>query len=120
VSDPEIDAQIAALEAAIEVLRGLKRVPDAPPTAPVDPGSSGGSARCPSAPVDHGPDGLELNDLIEVGAAAALVRKAKSTVASWCRSNAISGADGFAVKIGGRWLVSKSRLLKHLASVSRD
>jgi hypothetical protein len=104
MTDTEIDKQVAALQATIEWLRGQKRVPDAPPVAPLDPG----------------PPGLELSDLIEAGDAAALVRKAKSTVASWCRSNAISGADGFAVKVGGRWLVSKSRLLKHLASVSRD
>jgi hypothetical protein len=33
VTDEVIDQQIAALEATIEWLRGLKRVPDAPPVA---------------------------------------------------------------------------------------
>jgi hypothetical protein len=63
------------------------------------------------APVDSS----ELpKDLIEVGAAAALARRAKSTVAAWCRKNVIVGEVGFAVKLGSRWLISKSRFLKHL------
>jgi hypothetical protein len=94
VTDSEIDSRVAVLEETIAWLRGLKGVPDAPPIAPVDP--------------------MELSDLIPAGAAAALARRAKSTVAAWCRSNPINGDSGFAVKIGARWFVSKSRLLRHL------
>jgi hypothetical protein len=94
MSDGELDEQIAALEKAIEILRGLKHAPDAPPIAPVDP----------------------MSDLIEAGAAAAIARRAKSTIGAWCRANAIDGANGFAVKIGARWFVSKSKLLKHLGT----
>ena len=100
----EIDAQVAVLEEMIEWLRGLKRVAVAPPVSPAQP-----------------VDDLEtLTDLIHAGDAAALTRRAKSTVAAWCRSNAIDGERGFAVRIGSRWFVSKGRLLQHLASVSRD
>jgi hypothetical protein len=60
-------------------------------------------------------DPFELpRDLIEIGAAAALARRAKSTVAAWCRRHPFDGQAGFAVKLGSRWLLSKSLLLKHL------
>ena len=75
-------------------------MPDAPPVAPVDLGP---------------PD-----DLIEVGAAAALARRSKVILAAWCRENPIDGADGFAQKLHSRWFVSKSRLLRHLSSDLSD
>jgi len=63
---------------------------------------------------------LGLKDLISSAEAADLVRRAKSTLNTWCRENAINGNEGFAIQIGPRWFVSKSRLLRHLASGSRD
>jgi hypothetical protein len=69
-------------------------VPDAPPVAPLD-------SDLP-------------NDLIPAAAAAAIARRAKSTIGAWCRANAINGEHGFAIKMGARWFVSRSRLLKHL------
>ncbi|MET3965434.1 hypothetical protein [Bradyrhizobium sp. S3.9.1] len=106
MSEEEINSQIAAHRAAIEALQRLKltRAPDAPPTAPVD----------------QGPPGVELSDLIEAGDAAAIARRSKVTIAAWCRENPINGEAGFAVKLGARWSVSKSRLLRHLASGSSD
>ena len=94
----EVDAQIATLEATIEWLRELKRVAVAPPVSPAQL-------------VDH----LSMpNDLIKAAAAAALARRAKPTIGAWCRKNAIDGENGFAIKLGARWYVLKSRLLKHL------
>ena len=71
------------------------------------------------APLNDRPD-HGLTDLISSAAAARLARRAKSTMNSWCREHAINGDAGFAIKIGTRWFVSKSRLLRHLASGSRD
>ena len=94
----EIDEQVRVLEATIEWLRGLKRVAVAPPVSPAQL-------------VDH----LSMpNDLIKAAAAAVLARRAKPTICAWCRKNAIDGNAGFAIKIGTRWYLSKSRLLKHL------
>jgi hypothetical protein len=73
--------------------------PDAPSVEPAQP-----------EPVDY------PTDLIPAGAAAALARRAKSTVNTWCRKNAIDGDAGFAIKLGSRWFVSKSRLLKYLGA----
>lgn len=71
-------------------------------------------------PETQRPD-LGLRDLIPAAEAAGLVHRAKSTMASWCRRHAIDGSgEGFSVQIKGRWLVSRSRLLRHLASGSRD
>ena len=95
MTDHDIDAAIATHEAAIDALRGLKlaRAPDAPPVAPAQA-------------VEH----LEmLTDLIEAGAAAALARRAKSTVGAWCRKNAIDGEKGFAIKLSARAGTSRSR-----------
>ena len=101
----QLRAALAGNVAAVPVEAGdeishhdefIGRDGDAPPVAPVDPGP---------------PD-----DLIEVGAAAALARRSKTTMAAWCRENPIDGEAGFAQKIGARWFVSKSRLLRHLAS----
>ena len=60
------------------------------------------------------------DDLIPAAAGAALARRAKSTLANWCRSNAFDGRKGFAYRIGARWFVTRSGLLKHLSSDSRD
>jgi hypothetical protein len=63
---------------------------------------------------------LGLTDLIPIGEAADLAKRAKSTMGRWCRANKIDGDKGFARQIGKRWWVSQSRLLRHLASGSRD
>jgi hypothetical protein len=73
----------------------------------------------PPSPVIDRPD-LGLKGLIPSGEAAELARRAKSTMTNWCRANKIDGEKGFAQKIGSRWFVSKSRLLRHLASGSSD
>jgi len=98
MNNAEIDAQVEALETTIEWLRGQKRAAVAPPVSPAQL-------------ADH----LDMpNDLIKAAAAAALARRAKPTICAWCRKNAIDGEKGFAIKLGARWYVSKSRLLKHL------
>ena len=51
------------------------RVPEAPPVAPLDSGLP--------------------TDLIPAAAAAAIARRAKSTIGAWCRANAWDGVDGF-------------------------
>ncbi|MBW5434555.1 hypothetical protein FXB41_07120 [Bradyrhizobium canariense] len=63
---------------------------------------------------------LGLKDLIPSGEAADLVKRAKSTMSKWCRDNRIEGERGFARQIGKRWFVSKSRLRRHLTSISSD
>jgi hypothetical protein len=60
------------------------------------------------------------DDLIPAATAAGVARRAKSTLASWCRSNVSDGDMGFAYRIGGRWFVSRGRLLRHLTSDSSD
>lgn len=50
---------------------------------------------------------------------ASTLRRDKSTVTAWCRSNQMSGDDGFSVKIGGRWFISMSRLKAHMAARDR-
>ena len=98
MTEAELDAAIAVHQAAIAWLRELKCVAVAPPVSPAQL-------------VDH----LETpNDLIKAADAAALARRAKPTIGAWCRKNAIDGEKGFAIKLGARWYVSKSRLLKHL------
>src|SRR6202035_1950787 len=76
------------------------------------------SARPPAA-VGELPD-LEIKDLISAAEGAILARRAKSTMNNWCRANAIDGEKGFAARIRKRWFVSRSRLLRHLASGSSD
>ena len=76
----------------------IAAVPDAPPVAPAQL-------------VEQIP-----KDLIKAGAAAAIARRSKQTMTAWCRRHAFNGVDGFAVKLGARWHVSKSRLLKYLST----
>jgi hypothetical protein len=107
MTNAEIDEKIAQALELLEFLRALKRAPisgcaDAPPKAIEDP-------------LDLG-----IKDLIPAAEAAVLVKRAKSTMRTWCRANKIDGDEGFARQIGKRWWVSKSRLLRHLASGSRD
>lgn len=61
-------------------------------------------------PVDTG---LPI-DLIEVGAAAELARRAKDTVRSWCRARPIDMPGGFALRMRGRWLISKRPFVEFL------
>jgi hypothetical protein len=61
-----------------------------------------------------------LKDLIPAGEAAEIAKRAKPTMNTWCRKHAIDADRGFAIQIGGRWFVSRSRLLLHLASGSSD
>jgi hypothetical protein len=59
---------------------------------------------------------LRIKDLMPAAEAAALARVAKTTMATWCRKNQVFGDTGFAVRIGARWHVSRSRLIRHLAA----
>jgi hypothetical protein len=77
------------------------------------------SAR-PATKAEKPPIDFEIKDLMPVGDGAALARRAKPTMSAWCRSNPIHGDRGFAVLIGKRWFVSRSRLMRHLASGSSD
>jgi len=98
----EIDEIIADLEAAVVKdvavaaarLRSIARAP-------------GPQAR------DERPD-KGMTDLITVTEAAKLAHRSKKTMNAWCRQHPICGEAGLAVKIGKRWLVSRSRLLRHL------
>jgi hypothetical protein len=53
------------------------------------------------------------SDLIEIGIAAQLARRPADTVRSWCRTHLID-AGGFAMRLRGRWFVSRSRFLNFL------
>jgi hypothetical protein len=96
MTEAERDAAIAVHQAEIARLREVKCVAGAPPVSLVD--------HLVETPTD----------LIKAAAAAALARRAKSTIGAWCRKNAIDGQKGFSIKLGARWYVSKSRLKKHL------
>jgi hypothetical protein len=63
---------------------------------------------------DDRPD-LGIKDLMPAAAGAELAHRSKGTMTAWCRRHQIVGGAGFAVRIGGRWFVSRSRLVKHLA-----
>lgn len=52
-------------------------------------------------------------DLIEIGIAAQLARRPSDTVRLWCRTHPID-AGGFAVRLRGRWFVSRSLFLTFL------
>lgn len=75
-------AMIEALERALEFFRA--RAPGSSPSAPGIP-----------------------NDLIDVGEAAQIARHSKSVVRKWCAKNPIS-SGGYAVRIEGKWYVSRS------------
>jgi hypothetical protein len=61
-----------------------------------------------------------LTDLMPAADAAKIARRAKPTMNEWCRKHPIRDKSGFARQIGKRWFVSKSRLLRHLASGLSD
>ena len=62
---------------------------------------------------DEHPD-RGLKDLILAADAADLAHRAKKTMNAWCRRHPISGEVGFALQIGRRWFVSRSRLIRYL------
>jgi hypothetical protein len=70
-------------------------------------------------PPDHELD-EGFRDLMPAADAAKIALRAKPTMRTWCGKHKINGEAGFARQIGSRWFVSKSRLLRHLASGSRD
>jgi hypothetical protein len=51
-------------------------------------------------------------DLIEVGVAAKLAHRSCHAVRNWCRLHVIGSPGGFAVKVGGRWMVSRRSFLE--------
>jgi hypothetical protein len=69
---------------------------------------SKGSARV--AVDDHG--NLPV-DLIEIGIAAELAKRPTDTVRLWCRAHPID-AGGFAMRLRGRWFVSRRLFLNFL------
>lgn len=62
------------------------------------------------SPVDTGLP----TDLIDVGAAAALARRPKDSVRLWCRLHPIDMPGGFAIRMRGRWLISKRPFIEFL------
>jgi hypothetical protein len=58
-----------------------------------------------------------FKDLIPAADGAVIAHRAKKTMVAWCKKHPISGDAGFALKIGSRWLVSRSRLIRHLTEV---
>jgi hypothetical protein len=100
MTDEEADELIDGFRALVDRLRAPKRA--------LQP-----------ATTDERPD-LGIKDLISAADGADLARRAKSTMNTWCREHAINGEAGFARQIGKRWFVSRSRLLRHLASGSSD
>jgi hypothetical protein len=57
-----------------------------------------------------------ITDLMPAATAAALALRSKGTMAAWCRRHQIIGEAGFSVRIGARWFISRSRLIRHLAA----
>jgi hypothetical protein len=70
-------------------------------------------SRAPAGPVDP------MSDLMRATKVASVLGRDKSTVTAWCRQNRINGEEGFAVKLRGRWFVSRSRLEAHLIARGR-
>lgn len=91
MTNEEVNELVAHLETVIDRLRALC----APQTDPDDLPDRG------------------MNDLIPAADGADIARRAKPTMNAWCREHPVD-AGGFAVKIGERWFVSKSRLVRHL------
>lgn len=52
-------------------------------------------------------------DLIEIGVAAELAKRPTDTVRLWCRTHPID-AGGFAMRLRGRWFVSRRLFLTFL------
>jgi hypothetical protein len=77
------------------------------------------SARPASDEPDPRPD-MGFKDLIAAAKGAELAHRAKSTMNSWCGKHPVTGDAGFAVKIGSRWFVSRSRLIRHLADEAKS
>jgi hypothetical protein len=63
---------------------------------------------------------MGIKDLIPAADGADIAHRAKKTMTAWCKKNPIAGDAGFALKIGSRWLVSRSRLIRHLAEEAKS
>lgn len=57
-------------------------------------------------------------DLIEIADAAELAHRPADTVRMWCRANPIDQPGGFALKLQGRWLISRPRFLEFLTPLT--
>ncbi|MDB5652478.1 MAG: hypothetical protein JWQ94_91 [Tardiphaga sp.] len=58
------------------------------------------------------PDHALPPDLIDIGRAAQLARRAPDTVRSWARKHPYGRPGGYGVKIGARWSISRAPFLR--------
>lgn len=71
------------------------------------------SRKCPRVAADSPTDLPQ--DLIELGIAAGIAKRPSDTVRSWCRLHLIDeGGNGFAMKLQGRWFVSRKSFVDFL------